>query len=119
MKPTSILQEQEAFRAQLISKLEKGIANLQTAKLSSSLLAEDSNDVILGKQALLFLQQNRTSRVDTSRHLNILLNCEAFPAPEIAENAKLLLKFVKLSERINNEAVKLRSGGGGGNPSQQ
>ena len=67
--------------------------------------------MILGKQALLFLQQNRTSRVDTSRHLNILLNCEAFPAPEIAENAKLLLKFVKLSERINNEAVKLRSGG--------
>lgn len=119
VKPTSILQEQEAFRAQLISKLEKGIANLQTAKLSSSSLAEDSNDVILGKQALLFLQQNRTSRVDTSRHLNILLNCEAFPAPEIAENAKLLLKFVKLSERINNEAVKLRSGGGGGNPSQQ
>ena len=63
---------------------------------------------MLGKQALNFLQQNRISRVDTSRHLNILLNCEAFPALEIADNAKLLLKFVKMSERINLEAEKLK-----------
>jgi len=37
-----------------------------------------------------------------------LLNCEAFPAQEIAENAKLLLKFVKMSERMNKEAEQLR-----------
>ena len=68
-----------------------------------------SEDLTLAKQALSFLKQQRFSRVDTSRHLNILLNCEAFSAVDIAENAKILLKFVKVSERMNLEAEKLRS----------
>jgi len=38
----------------------------------------------------------------------VLLNCDAFEAIEIAENAKLLLKFVKMSERMNNEAKNLK-----------
>ena len=63
---------------------------------------------MLGAQALQLLRQNRISRIDTSRHLNILLNCKAFAAAEIGENAKLLLNFMKMNERINLEADKLR-----------
>lgn len=62
----------------------------------------------MAKQALQLLKQNRITRVDTTSHLNILLNSEAFSALEIGENAKLLLKFVKMSERINAESDKLR-----------
>ena len=62
----------------------------------------------MAKQALQLLKQNRITRVDTASHLNILLNSEAFSALEIGENAKLLLKFVKMSERINAESEKLR-----------
>ena len=62
----------------------------------------------MAKQALQLLKQNRITRVDTTSHLNILLNSEAFSALEIGENAKLLLKFAKMSERINAESDKLR-----------
>ena len=62
----------------------------------------------MAKQALQLLKQNRITRVDTTSHLNILLNSEAFSALEIGENAKLLLKFVKMSERVNAESDKLR-----------
>ena len=62
----------------------------------------------MAKQALQLLKQNRITRVDTTSHLNILLNSEAFSALEIGENAKLLLKFVKMGERINAESDKLR-----------
>jgi hypothetical protein len=48
------------------------------------------------------------SRVDTSRHLDILLDCDAFGAFEIGENAKLLLKFVRMSERMNLEAERYK-----------
>lgn len=63
---------------------------------------------MLGKQALLFLKQNRISRVDASRSLNILLDSNAFGVLELVENAKLLLKFVRMSERMNLEAEKFR-----------
>ena len=43
-------------------------------------------------------------RLDTSRHLNLLLNPEAFTAADIGENAKILLKYVRLTERLHNEA---------------
>ena len=46
--------------------------------------------------------------MDASHHLNVLLNCDAFQASEIGENAKLMLKFVRMSERMNMEAEKLR-----------
>ena len=62
----------------------------------------------MAKQALQLLKQNRITRVDTTSHLNILLNSEAFSALEIGENAKLLLKFAKMGERINAESDKLR-----------
>jgi len=38
----------------------------------------------------------------------LLLNQNAFAATDIAENAKMLLKFVRLTERLNNEAEKYR-----------
>jgi len=69
---------------------------------------EEAQDVQMAKQALQFLKQNRISRVDTSQHLNLMLNAEAFSAVNIGENAKILLKFVRLTERLNNEADKLR-----------
>ena len=56
----------------------------------------------------MFLKQNRISRVDASRSLNILLDCKAFEVFELVDNAKLLLKFVRMSERINLEAEKLK-----------
>jgi len=82
------MQETEVFRQQLIILLEKGLEVLMAKNISD-------DDVILGKQALQFLKQSRIGRIDTSRHLNVLLNSEAFSAIEIGENAKLLLKFVK------------------------
>ena len=54
------------------------------------------------------MKQNRISRIDTSRHLNLMLSAEAFAAKNIGENAKILLRFVKLTERLNNEADKFR-----------
>lgn len=65
-------------------------------------------DLSMATQALQFLKQNRVSRIDASRHLTILLNAEAFSAVEIGENAMLLLKFVKLCERVNLEAERMR-----------
>ena len=58
------------------------------------------DELYLGQQALQFLKAQRVSRVDASRHLNILLNAELFTAQEVAENAKLLLKFVSSQERM-------------------
>lgn len=82
------MQETENFRLQLTALLEKGLEILMVKNISD-------DDVILGKQALQLLKQSRIARIDTSRHLNVLLNSEAFSAIEIGENAKLLLKFVK------------------------
>ena len=56
----------------------------------------------------MFLKQNRISRVDASRSLNILLDCKAFEVFELVDNAKLLLKFVRMSERMNLEAEKFK-----------
>jgi len=46
-------------------------------------------------------------RVDTSRHLNVMLNTDAFSAAEIAENAKLMVRFARQAEHINVEAQRL------------
>jgi len=56
----------------------------------------------------MLLKQNRISRVDASRSLNILLDCNAFEVFELVDNAKLLLKFVRMSERMNLEAEKFK-----------
>ena len=48
------------------------------------------------------------SRVDASRHLNILLNADIFTGQEVAENAKILLRFVRHSEKINSHANSIR-----------
>lgn len=101
MNPTSILHQQETYRLKLIERIEKGVAQLVLQNIQC-------DDLVLAKQALQFLKQNRVSRVDTSHHLNVLLNCDAFQASEIGENAKLMLKFVRMSERMNMEAEKLR-----------
>ena len=37
-----------------------------------------------------------------------MLNQNAFSPLDIAENAKMLLKFVRLTERLKNEAEKYR-----------
>ena len=50
------------------------------------------------------------SRVDASRHLNILLNAELFSGPEVGENAKILLKFVRHSEKLASHANSVRIG---------
>ena len=65
---------------------------------------KEDKDLSLARQALQFLKLNRVSRVDTSRHLNILLSYEAFSAPEIGDNARLLLKFVRMNEKVSQES---------------
>ena len=50
------------------------------------------------------------SRVDASRHLNILLNADLFTGQEVGENAKLLLKFVRHAEKIASHANSVRYG---------
>ena len=69
---------------------------------------DETEDVIMAKQALQFLKQNRVSRIDSSRHLNLMLNPDAFNAVCIGENAKIMLKFVRLTERLNNQADRFR-----------
>ena len=69
---------------------------------------EEAPDLLFAKQSLQFLKANRLSRLDTSRHLNLLMNPEAYTASEIGENAKILLKFVRLTERLSFEADKFR-----------
>ena len=48
--------------------------------------------------------------MDASRHLNILLNAEIFSGPEVADNAKILLKFVRHSEKLASHANSVRLG---------
>ena len=69
---------------------------------------DEAPDVLFAKQSLQFLKANRLSRLDTSRHLNLLLNPEAYSAADIGDNAKLLLTFVRLAERLSFEADKFR-----------
>ena len=100
-KPT-LLSEQDKIRNALIVKLETAITSLTEKGFTNG------QDLTLSKQALLFLKQNRVSRVDSTRHLNTLLDANAFSAQEIGENAKLLLKFVRMSERMTMEGEKMR-----------
>ena len=44
------------------------------------------------------------NKIDTSRHFGILLDYGAFNSSQIGQNAKLLLKFVKMTERVNQAA---------------
>lgn len=53
------------------------------------------------------MKLNRMNLIDTSNHLSILLDYGAFSQAQIGENAKLLLKFVKMTEKVDQE--KLRS----------
>ena len=62
----------------------------------------------MAQQGLQLLTLNRLSRIDTSKHLGILLDYGAFNTSQIGENAKLLLKFVKMTERVDQEKDHLR-----------
>lgn len=64
----SIFSEQEQYRVGIVAILERGIQQMQLQGLA------DNEDVGFARQALNFLKQNRISRVDTSRHLNLMLN---------------------------------------------
>ena len=64
----SIFGEQEQYRVGIVAILERGIQQMQLHGLA------DNEDVGFARQALNFLKQNRISRVDTSRHLNLMLN---------------------------------------------
>ena len=64
----SIFSEQEQYRVSIVAILERGIQQMQ---LQGQI---DNEDVGFARQALNFLKQNRISRVDTSRHLNLMLN---------------------------------------------
>ena len=60
------------------------------------------------KQALQYLKLNRISRIETRRHLAILVDSRAFSQLEIGVNAGLLLKFVKMTERVQSEVNRIR-----------
>ena len=64
----SIFSEQEQYRVSIVAILERGIQQMQLQGQT------DNEDVGFARQALNFLKQNRISRVDTSRHLNLMLN---------------------------------------------
>jgi len=49
--------------------------------------------------------------VDASRHLNILLNADIFSGRDVGANAKLLLKFVRHAEKLNEQANSVRMAG--------
>ena len=53
------------------------------------------DEIFYGNQALQFLKSSRISRIDPSKHLNILLNPEILSAEEVGQNAKLILRFIK------------------------
>ena len=56
------------------------------------------------------MKANRVSRIDPNRHLTILLNSEIQTAAELAQNAKLILKFIKQMDDVNKAASKIPGG---------
>ena len=68
----------------------------------------DAKELNYAIQALQFLKLNRTGRIETLRHLAILLDPRAFSIDDININSTLILKFVKMTERVKTEAIRMK-----------
>ena len=60
--------------------------------------ALDGDELQLAQQALVFLKQNRLSRVEAMRHLLLLLNFEVLTESEVKENAILITHFGRIKK---------------------
>ena len=65
--------ESDQLRNVLIKGIETVIRKIKESKQAMDI---DEEELYFANQAIQFLRQNRTSRIDAGRHLNILLNSE-------------------------------------------
>ena len=86
-------------RELIITTLESGIKILRQRKM------DDILDVVLANKTLKWLRMNKIAKIDTSRHMSLLLNTDVFTAMEIAENARNMLKFERLIERLRKDNI--------------
>ena len=91
----------EDVRNKLINRMGYGIKTLLKSH-------PDAKELNQAKQGLQFLMLNRISRIETLRHLAILLDSRAFSMEQIGDNSTLLLKFVKMTEKVQQEVNRIR-----------